>query len=184
MVTPVELMRNQLMMQIKVKRFGGPREIFLWILRRDNYNPAKVIRGVYRGLPATLLRDGLAVPMWFLGFHLMGRYFLKQQDKQLTFYQLALAGSTGGILFWAVALPFDQVKSIIQAANIDKPAITLQEAFARVTYPYRGWQVAFGRVSVLRGCKASPDFDPQGIPGAATTLTVHHIVYGWLSGQE
>ena len=152
-VTPVELLRNQLMMQISHKRFNGPSDIISWLWRRSEHRPFAFIRGMYRGWSATLCRDGLAVPVWFLGFHLVVTGFQKEGDhSEVSFAHLALAGSTGGILFWTVALPFDQVKSIIQAASIDQPAISLRSAVLRVRSPYRGWQVAFGRVSLSKSC--------------------------------
>lgn len=176
-VTPVELVRNQLIMQgAGERRFASPLAVVrhVWALRHPH--PLRLRGGfiyrMYRGLPVTATRDSLGVAMWFTGFHLAceaqkGRLGLGTDDA-LGVPRLLLSGACGGVSFWVVALPFDAIKSRIQCAPLDRPAVSVMEALESaggLRNLYRGWQVAIGR----------------GVPGAAITLTVHHEVAAFLS---
>lgn len=85
----------------------------------------------------------------------------------LSVWELLLAGSTAGVAFWTVALPFDTVKSVIQVQP-HQPQKEKMWAVARrlvreeggVRRLFRGWQGAFGRA----------------VPGSAATLAVFDIV--------
>jgi len=70
----------------------------------------------------------------------------------------------GGLLFWCFALPFDCIKTRMQCLNVPQHSQPKFLQIVRSMKPrdfIKGWQVALGR----------------GIPGAATTLTVHHLVF-------
>lgn len=166
-VTPVELVRNQLMMQtdpVKV-RFTGPRGIVKYVLSQSA-TPFEFVRKMYRGWSATVTRDSLGVALWFWGFDISQRFVKRlSNDDELRISQLLLCGSFSGILFWAIALPFDNLKSRIQCAPLEDLSIPMFSLvrdinFVNLKRLYRGYQVAFGR----------------GLPGAAITLTVHHFV--------
>jgi len=175
--TPVELVRNQLMMQINDfnRTFNGPSH-FVSRVYRHSKSKLLFIRQMYRGLQATIIRDGGGVGFLFLGFSL-GLNFAKEyagvtKKSELPLPYVMLSGSMGGIAFWSFALPFDGIKTRLQCVNVlqsdHRPRFL---DIVRSMQPrdfYRGWQVALLR----------------GIPGAATTLTVHHLVLTRLLNQE
>lgn len=83
----------------------------------------------------------------------------------LSVWELLLAGSTAGIGFWTVALPFDTVKSVMQVQQQQREGMwavarRLVREEGGVRRLFRGWQGAFGRA----------------VPGSAATLAVFDIV--------
>jgi len=167
-VTPVELIRNQLMMQTddRSMRFTGPRAIVRHIYGRCNGNGYLFVRALYRGWSATVVRDSFGVAFWFWGFDFAQRSMKKfLGTEHLCIYHLLLCGSFSGICFWSVALPFDTLKSKIQCSYLDSPSLSMRSLLGKLSLSqvptlFRGYQVAFGR----------------GIPGAAITLTVHNLI--------
>jgi solute carrier family 25 carnitine/acylcarnitine transporter 20/29 len=166
-VTPVELVRNRLMVQnraISGVRVG-PRDIVAKVLRQDG------IVGLWRGLLPTLMRDAPGVGCWFVGFDFAKdafRYFSSDPKQPLPFWKTFAAGSFGGMAFWAVALPVDTVKSVYQIQEQKTSLLTVTRkliAEKGLFYLFRAWPVAFGR----------------GIPGAAVTLTTYDMAYQYLN---
>ncbi|CAM9492249.1 unnamed protein product [Discosporangium mesarthrocarpum] len=171
-VSPVELVRNRLMLQYK-KGWGvlsGPLECVQHITR------SRGLIGMWQGLWATVLRDGGGVGLYFLVFEASKRSLVVRTNDEgakavsaLGWGQPAagngvvlLAGSAAGIAFWAYALPLDAAKTLIQAAELPRgqPTPALGATMARLLQEggvprlFRGWPVAIGR----------------GIPGAAITM--------------
>mmetsp|Transcript_21478 Transcript_21478/g.61220 ORF Transcript_21478/g.61220 Transcript_21478/m.61220 type:complete len:246 (+) Transcript_21478:58-795(+) len=163
-VTPVELVRNQLMMQVHDRRFAGPKSLLTHLWRTSSSSSHFVSR-LYRGWPLALARDCSGVGLWLWGYH--AARFAQQGDsgRKLELAELMAAGSFAGIMFWSVALPWDGLKTRTQCQPIDEPSHPWRE-LVRGFRPYRGYQVAFGR----------------GIPGAAITLVTHHKILEALNG--
>lgn len=161
-VTPVELIRNRLI----VDKGKSPLGVVEDVLRR------KGISGMWRGLSSTICRDSTGVGCWFLGFEMAKHAFRstkKDSEQALSYVEILISGSVGGISFWTVALPFDSIKSVIQVSdsNTSKSMIRVGREIIQskgFMYLYRAWPVAFGR----------------GIPGAAVTLSTHDYVLKFL----
>ena len=154
-VSPVELVRNQLQVQYHTDK--RPSSIGLV---RSIYNKHG-FRGLFRGLPVTMFRDGIGVAFYFAGFEgckslMTTDENIDDKDKTST---LLVSGAVGGLSFWLVALPFDTLKTRIQidTEHHRKPIL----AYANNIWKqygwkgfFHGWQVAFTR----------------GIPSAAITF--------------
>ncbi|CAM9231194.1 unnamed protein product [Choristocarpus tenellus] len=168
-VTPVELVRNRLMLQYQKGpgTFEGPMECMKHILHHRG------VFGMWQGLWPTMMRDGVGMGIYFLSFETTKRGLMllqsRQAGKELTTPQgygtVLLAGSAAGISFWAVALPFDASKTVIQATKLERgqPSPRLWKTMkglvqeGGVSCLFRGWPVAIGR----------------GIPGAAVTMATY-----------
>jgi solute carrier family 25 carnitine/acylcarnitine transporter 20/29 len=158
-VAPVELVRNRLIVQSNAVKKGGDH---------NSYSGAvdcvrKVVRnegffGLWRGLSATVLRDGPGVGAWFAAFETVKRAigesgFRKESDP----IAVIISGSCGGIAFWTVALPMDALKSVIQTTRTslgdrepnvrDIIARTLKDRgfLGLIRTLYRGYDVALAR---------------------------------------
>jgi solute carrier family 25 carnitine/acylcarnitine transporter 20/29 len=118
-----------------------------------------------------MLRDVPGVSCWLLGFD-WAKQQLKKSNRtnSLSLGDLLIAGSFGGICFWAVALPIDTVKSAYQLSPNPVGLLDLARSLVRekgIYHLFRAWPVAFGR----------------GIPGSATTLAVYELVSNHLVNQ-
>eukprot|EP00794_Sanderia_malayensis_P006982 gene6982-7767_t len=79
------------------------------------YNEKGIIRGLYRGIGFTIMREVPGTGMFFMSYELLLGFLTKENDK-LSPSMIILAGGTAGVLENIVALPFDVVKSKYQAA--------------------------------------------------------------------
>ncbi|DAZ94474.1 TPA: hypothetical protein N0F65_003510 [Lagenidium giganteum] len=157
LVTPVELIRNRLQVQYERQRssraYRGTLHCLSTVVRQES------VAALWQGLATTVLRDGLGVAFYFLGYD-----YAKQSLQARTDWNdsavLLTAGAAGGISFWAIALPFDTVKSLIQVNGRNGEYTGLVRGVSSlirdhgVSHLFRGWQAAFSR----------------GIPGAAITF--------------
>lgn len=156
-VAPVELVRNRLQVQYDNQRASS-------LYRGTWHCVAQVVRGegvlaLWKGLATTVVRDSLGVACYFLGYD-FAKQRLQRRESLSESAVLLAAGACGGLSFWAVALPFDTLKSLIQAdgragkyTGLVASARTLvREHGAR--HLFRGWQAAFSR----------------GVPSAAITF--------------
>jgi solute carrier family 25 carnitine/acylcarnitine transporter 20/29 len=157
LVAPVELVRNRLQVQYDNQRassiYRGSWHCVSHVVRSEG------VLGLWKGLTTTVVRDSLGVAFYFLGYD-----FAKQrlQGSQALGDSGALlaAGACGGLSFWAVALPFDTLKSLIQADGragkytglVASTRLLVREHGA--SHLFRGWQAAFSR----------------GVPSAAITF--------------
>ena len=159
-VTPVELVRNRVIAR-SGSAAGGRRATPREVLRRvwDGHGnggrggAAGALRRLYRGMAVTVARDALGCGAYFLAFDL-GR---RRLEPVLGGHAgTVLAGAGAGVGFWAVAMPFDTIKTRVQVGDGITARGVLRDALSRgdVAGLFRGWQVAVGR----------------GAPGAAITL--------------
>jgi len=167
-VTPVELIRNRLMVDYAAKKelrvFRGPVHCALSVIRE------KGVLGLYRGLSPTLLRDIPGVGTWYASFELARRFLSANQWVGLS--ANLLAGACAGIGFWTVSLPFDRIKSIIQTDMESRyknvfHCVRMTVRDEGIFSLYKGWTVAFMR----------------GIPGSAVTFSVFNYVIGLLANK-
>uniref|UniRef100_A0A6U3AS15 Mitochondrial carrier protein n=1 Tax=Lotharella globosa TaxID=91324 RepID=A0A6U3AS15_9EUKA len=157
-VTPVELIRNNLMVQYDHKteprRWRNSMELVKDLTKRNG------ITGLWRGIGPTFLRDSIGVASWFGSFEVCLRYLCPHIGLSGT-PALLLSGVSGGIGFWVAAFPLDTIKSLVQveASSHRGSAISVLLSLVRngeLHKLFRGFGVA-----VMRG-----------IPGAAITFTV------------
>eukprot|EP00475_Leptophrys_vorax_P039629 TRINITY_DN7186_c0_g1_i1.p1 TRINITY_DN7186_c0_g1~~TRINITY_DN7186_c0_g1_i1.p1 ORF type:complete len:298 (+),score=44.52 TRINITY_DN7186_c0_g1_i1:25-894(+) len=165
-VTPVELIRNRLMVQNRSSGArAGPTDVVKRVLLQDG------VVGLWRGMVPTLMRDGPGVGCWFVGFEIAKdtfRKFSSDPAQPLPFWKVFASGSFGGACFWAVALPVDTVKSVYQIQENRKSVLAVARQLISergLFYLFRAWPVAFGR----------------GIPGAAVTLTSYDFALQYLN---
>ncbi|TYZ57699.1 hypothetical protein PybrP1_009724 [[Pythium] brassicae (nom. inval.)] len=159
LVAPVELVRNRLQVQYEHPRasrtYRGAAHCVAQVARQEG------VLALWRGLPTTVLRDSLGLACYFLGYdfaraRLRSVAALRGHDSAV----LLAAGAAGGVSFWAVALPFDTVKSLIQVDGTRGEYTGLVTGASRLvrehgaSHLFRGWQAAFSR----------------GVPGAAITF--------------
>lgn len=72
------------------------------------------VRSIFRGSAATLLRDGIGSFAYFGLYEYLKRSLHKDGKKPSTL-SILFAGGMAGIANWVVAIPFDVIKSRIQA---------------------------------------------------------------------
>ncbi|EEY60539.1 Mitochondrial Carrier (MC) Family [Phytophthora infestans T30-4] len=157
LVAPVELVRNRLQVQYDnqpdTRKYRGAYHCVTQVVRSEG------ITAMWKGLTTTVIRDSLGVAFYFLGYD-FAKKRLSESGKLGETATLLTAGAVGGISFWAVALPFDTIKSLIQADGRTGKYTGLVSSTARlvreegVMQLFRGWQAAFSR----------------GIPSAAITF--------------
>jgi solute carrier family 25 carnitine/acylcarnitine transporter 20/29 len=164
--TPIELVRNRLMVQINHQPslhhyYTGPIDCCRKILRERG------IRGLWTGFAPTIARDGPGVGAYYAFFEL-GKRWLTPEGKSLSntgFWTLMLAGAFAGVGYWVAAFPQDTIKSVMQTDHEGK---------------YRNmWDCGKQLVKeggVLRLYRGLPMGVVRGIPGAATTFTTFGLV--------
>ena len=125
--TPMDLFKSQLQVQI-IRAKDNPEY-------KAEFNTVggaikKIIKvngifGCYQGFCTTLLRDTIAVSLYF-GVYEWYRRALLKKDQPLSDMQYQgmftqfMAGGVGGIAYWAGIYPLDIVKSQLQVDNIVK----------------------------------------------------------------
>jgi len=175
---PVELVRNRLMVQYHTSAGSGPEG---GVIRSQYAGPIDCcrqiiqqsgVRGMWKGMGSTLLRDGPGVGAWYSSFEAVKRGLTPEDktDKNVGPLGLLLAGATSGVAYWVVAFPQDTIKSVMQTDKAGR---------------YRGiihcvrelWQEG----GVLRFYRGFMMGAIRGIPGAATTFTTYSILMDAIS---
>lgn len=105
--SPMELAKTQLQLQthkLGAAKFNGPTQCISYVYQCEG------VRGVFRGLGATALRDVPGFASYFVSFEFLMR--LKTDPGIL--YTL-FAGGSAGAFSWMFTIPIDVVKSRLQA---------------------------------------------------------------------
>lgn len=104
--SPMELAKVRLQVQmdkIGVTKFKGPIQCLLYIYQCDG------IRGIFRGLSATTLRDVPGLSIYFVSYE-----FLMRQKKDPGIAYTLFAGGSAGSISWIISIPIDVVKTRLQ----------------------------------------------------------------------
>ncbi|KAK1303374.1 Mitochondrial arginine transporter BAC2 [Acorus calamus] len=116
MLSPVELVKIRLQLQMKDHRHHqtsreGPVSMARSILRREG------LRGMYRGLSITMLRDAPAHGVYFLTYEYGREKFHPgcRKNGQESLGTMLVAGGMAGVASWVCCYPFDVIKSRLQA---------------------------------------------------------------------
>lgn len=109
---PVELVKIQLQLQTKVSipPRGGPIDVV-----RSLYNK-QGIRGLYRGLGITMMRDAPAHGVYFWTYEYMREQLHPgcRKSGQQSFGTMLVAGGLAGVSSWICCYPLDVVKTRLQ----------------------------------------------------------------------
>eukprot|EP00948_MAST-09A_sp_MAST-9A-sp1_P002350 g2350.t1 len=133
-VSPVELFRNRMMTQKFSRSHSfyranpGLRPISNLNCIKQTLKDPKTGRyqftNLWRGLQATILRDGPGVGFWFYSFHLAKNiqtsdYYIDNNNTHLfsSLQSDIIAGSCAGLGYWFWAFPLDTMKSIVQTTD-------------------------------------------------------------------
>ncbi|ETW02781.1 hypothetical protein H310_05272 [Aphanomyces invadans] len=156
LVAPVELVRNRLQIQQQDTanaKYKGSIDVIRQVTKHEGP------MALWKGLSCTITRDALGVAFYFVTFDCIKTVL---PDDWAPASRVLVAGASGGIAFWTIALPFDTVKTVIQVSAHEAGTqphgmirtglhLVRQHGVGRV---FQGWQAAFSR----------------GIPGAAITF--------------
>lgn len=114
--SPMELAKTQLQLQndrFGKSKFKGPIDCLAHIYRCEG------IRGVFKGLNVTALRDVPGFATYFVSYE----YLMRQKKNPGILYTL-FAGGLAGMCSWLLTIPIDVIKSRIQVDGMtgDRPA--------------------------------------------------------------
>ncbi|XP_026330758.1 mitochondrial 2-oxodicarboxylate carrier isoform X3 [Hyposmocoma kahamanoa] len=148
-----------------------------WAVTREIVRDSGLgMRGLNKGLFATVARNGLFNMVYFGFYHSVKGYVPESQDPVLEFGRKVAIGFTSGVLGSCVNIPFDVAKSRIQGPQPIPGVIKYNSTVGTVVLVYReeGFRALYkGLVpKVLR----------LG-PGGAIMLVVYDYVYHYLESK-
>ncbi|EPS63389.1 hypothetical protein M569_11396, partial [Genlisea aurea] len=110
-LSPVELIKIRLQLQTRSSSSAGPFAVAENILRTEG------IRGIYRGLAVTSLRDTPAHGIYFWSYEYIREKLHPgcRRNGQENFRTMLLAGGLAGVASWICSYPLDVLKTRIQA---------------------------------------------------------------------
>lgn len=111
---PMELAKTRLQLQNTKSGglcFRGPLECLKHVARTEG------VRGVFKGLSITALRDIPGFSSYFVSFEVM----MRMKENPGIFYTL-MAGGVAGMASWICVIPVDVIKSRLQADGVNGQA--------------------------------------------------------------
>ena len=150
-VTPAELFRSRLQVV-----YAGSNSSYNGLISCVQFSLSHGFLELWKGLIPTIARDMPGVATWFASFEASKRYLLTNSysySSLFYFCNLVACGSIAGMSYWAVAYPFDCVKSIVQTSTSNKGMTQVALDLYRqggVSRFYKGFPIAF-----LRGIPSS-----------------------------
>jgi len=158
LLSPVDLVKIRLQTLLKPPKVTPRSSSPLNLRSKSSFFVAKQIlsseygiRGLYRGLFATILRQVPSFTIYFPTYHFLKESIGGSDDNannNSSWASSALAGGLAGCISWAIVYPMDVIKSRIQALPMD--ATTKKRSFyheARNTFRNEG----FSRLMFSRG---------------------------------
>uniref|UniRef100_A0A914QBN6 Uncharacterized protein n=1 Tax=Panagrolaimus davidi TaxID=227884 RepID=A0A914QBN6_9BILA len=93
-------------------KYNGPKDLFAKLYKEGG------IRSIYRGAPATLIRDIPACGTYLSVYELLKKKFAGENEERRTLSPFATlaAGGFAGIARWSICIPADVIKSRLQTA--------------------------------------------------------------------
>lgn len=93
--------------------YKGPIDCLRQIFRNQG------IRGLYKGLPTTLIRETPSYGAYFASYELMSRMFIhKDTDTDEPSIAILMAGGFAGVIGWLSTYPIDVIKTRLQSCTI------------------------------------------------------------------
>ncbi|EOA34100.1 hypothetical protein CARUB_v10021601mg [Capsella rubella] len=154
LLTPVELIKIRLQLQQHTTRTnsgGGPVSLAKTILRTQG------LRGIYKGLTITVLRDAPAHGLYFWTYEYVRERLhpgcRKTGEENLT--TMLVAGGLAGVASWVACYPLDVVKTRLQQGHggYDGIADCFRKSVKQEGYRvlWRGLGTAVARAFVVNG---------------------------------
>lgn len=113
LLSPVELVKIQLQLQDRSHHRGGPMSVARSIFRRQG------LRGMYRGLGITVLRDAPSHGFYFWTYEYMREWLhpgCRKSSKE-SLRTMLVAGGLAGVASWVCCYPLDVIKTRLQAQS-------------------------------------------------------------------
>ena len=113
-LVPGERIKIALQMQVEEvakgakPKYTGSLDCFVKISKQEG-----LIRGMYKGTLATLLRDAPGCVGWYGGYYFF-KNLSRREDGTYSILGLLNAGGCGGIAMWVIGVPPDVIKTRIQ----------------------------------------------------------------------
>lgn len=100
-----------------VIRYKNPLDCLVQAAKQEGLR-----KGVFRGLGLTLTREIPGCGTYFLSYELLNQNVNRLTGKkELTTFQMAMAGGIAGTISWVLTYPVDVLKSRLQADGMDGP---------------------------------------------------------------
>lgn len=94
------------------KIYKSPMDCLIKVQRSEG------LRGVYRGLGITAVRDAPGFGAYFASYEFMTRRVFIDSNGDVGMFGLFMAGGLAGIISWLASYPFDVIKSRYQADGV------------------------------------------------------------------
>ncbi|CAG8596447.1 13125_t:CDS:10, partial [Acaulospora morrowiae] len=111
-MAPVE--RIKVLLQIQGQggeaRYKGPIDVVRQLYKEGGFS------SIFRGVGATLLRDGPGSAVYFWAYELTKKLLTPPDTDTLNPLAILFAGGMAGVAMWTIAIPPDVIKSRIQSA--------------------------------------------------------------------
>jgi solute carrier family 25 carnitine/acylcarnitine transporter 20/29 len=116
----------------------GPIQLIHKILQTEG------LKGIFKGLQTTIVRDCIGFCGYFMPYEYMCRYMAgdHRSVNDLSSFHFAVAGGIAGVLTWSICYPVDVVKSRIQVDGVVGPPQYngMIDCFKK-SYRSEGWKV-------------------------------------------
>lgn len=157
LLSPVELLKIRLQLQNKtnpaILHHKGPIDMARSIFR------AQGLRGIYRGLGITIMRDAPSHGVYFWTYEYMRERLHPgcRKTGQETMQTMVVAGGLAGVASWICCYPLDVVKTRIQAQSATSSYSGILDCFATsvrqegYSVLWRGLGTAVARAFVVNG---------------------------------
>lgn len=109
--SPMELAKTRLQLQNSNscgQFYNGPIDCLRYVAKTDG------VRGIFKGLGITALRDVPGFSSYFVSYELM----MRLKENAGVFYTL-MAGGLAGVVSWVIVIPIDVIKSRLQADGMN-----------------------------------------------------------------
>merc|ERR1719336_1348634 len=149
---------------LKIQLQSG-RSANLAAVLRDTWAKPRVL---LRGLPLTALRNSVGVATYFYVYDKTNRFFVpdatlgtNKLDSFSSFARVFFAGASAGVTVWALQLPVDTLKTMVQAQHIYRPARPIADIARDLVREkgllgfYRGARIVFLRSILMNGLQMS-----------------------------
>eukprot|EP00049_Salpingoeca_infusionum_P022467 m.6927 g.6927 ORF g.6927 m.6927 type:complete len:299 (-) comp5206_c0_seq1:256-1152(-) len=149
-LTPVELIKCKMQAQNvegAARVYNSSFDCLIKVVKEDG-----IVRGLFRGHTATLLREIPGNMAWYTTYHTLKKQFTPEggTDEDIPLMMNALAGGLSGAMYWTAFYPADTVKSLQQGTQkyANSSFITIfrdvlkNDGFKAL---YRGWGLTVTR---------------------------------------
>lgn len=153
-LSPVELVKIKLQLEAAGRRHRGPADMARDIFRREG------LRGIYRGLTVTALRDAPShgVYFWTYEYARERLHPCCRRTGQESLGTMLISGGLAGVASWVCCYPLDVVKSRLQAQAQTHPRYRgvvdcFRKSVREEGFPvlWRGLGTAVARAFVVNG---------------------------------